>query len=252
MNSTCEMPWKPSFAQKPQPGVDDFLHPDGFAGAAGADSGRDLLQLSPREEAERLTVGSEVAAEAVQLLVPAGNELLHHRPERLGVRVGALDLVGSLAAEGLLAEAALEAVRVLRLDENRQPELVGRGPCLRPAPRISRLGGVDACGGCGLELVALVLDRLERRPRGKGTEKAREPVAVSRERVQRRVVRREDDSRASRSRRLERRIRPRRPRGRGRPPASRSASGTRAGSSGGRAPGRGFRPVRASESQPGR
>src|SRR3954462_9824247 len=113
--------------EEPQRRVDRLLHPHGFAHAAGADARRSLAQLSSREDAERKTRSREVAADGVERVVSTGDQLLHHRSEFLGVRVGLRDLVERRAAKRLLAEALLEADRVLGLDEYRQAELLGCG-----------------------------------------------------------------------------------------------------------------------------
>src|SRR5207344_898170 len=77
--------------EEPQRGVDRLLHPDGLAHAAGADAGRSLAQLPSREDAERETRSREVAADGVERVVSAGDQLLHHRSELLGARVGLSD-----------------------------------------------------------------------------------------------------------------------------------------------------------------
>ena len=89
--------------EQPQGGVDGLLHPDGLADAARADARRRLAELAAAEEAEHRAVGGDVAADGVQLVVTAGDQLLHHRLERLRVGVRTLQLLRRLAAEGLAA-----------------------------------------------------------------------------------------------------------------------------------------------------
>ena len=115
--------------------VHRLLHPDGLADAARADAGRRLAELAAAEEAEDGAVGGDVAADGVQLVVAARDELLHHRLERLRVGVRALELFGRLAAEGLAAKAAPEAVGVRRLDEQRVAD--ARSPRRAPPLRIA-------------------------------------------------------------------------------------------------------------------
>ena len=179
--------------QEPQARVDDVLHPDGLADAARADLGRDLDQLPAGEEPERLAVCPEVAAEAVELVVPTRHQLLDHRPEGLCVGVRPLDLDRRLAAEGLSTELTLEADRVLRLDEHGEAQFLGCRARLGAARWIARLGHVDLRGDRRFELAALVLDRLEHVPGRERKQEAREAVPVARECVQGRVVGREDD-----------------------------------------------------------
>ena len=79
--------------QQAQRRVDGLLHPDGLADAARADAGRRLPQLAAGEDAERPAVAPQVAADGVERVVAAGNQLLHHRPELLRVACSAsLDL----------------------------------------------------------------------------------------------------------------------------------------------------------------
>ena len=78
--------------EQSQRGVDVLLHPDRFAHAAGSDAGRRLAELAAAEQPQHGAVGSEVAADCVQLIVAARDQLLHHRLERLGVGVRALEL----------------------------------------------------------------------------------------------------------------------------------------------------------------
>src|SRR3954462_3801005 len=125
--------------EEPQRSVDRLLHPNGLAHATSADARRSLTQLPSREDAERKTCRREVAADGVERVVSAGDQLLHHRSEFLGVRVGIRDLVERRAAKRLFAEALLEADRVLGLDEYRQAELLGCGAGL-----LRRAGGVRA------------------------------------------------------------------------------------------------------------
>src|SRR5436305_1167054 len=97
-------------AQQLQALLDDLVHPERLADAAGADARRRLSQLAPTEEAERLAVGAQVRAERVELVVAARDQLLHERLVRLGLRVGLLGVRPGLAAEGLALEASLEAL----------------------------------------------------------------------------------------------------------------------------------------------
>ena len=92
---------------------------DRLADATGPDARRRLPELSAGEDAERPPVARDVAADRVERVVAAGNELLHHGRELLRPRVGVFDLVERLAPEGLAAEAQLEADGMLRLDEHR-------------------------------------------------------------------------------------------------------------------------------------
>ena len=120
--------------EKPQRRVDGVLHPDGLADAAGADHRAASAAASGRRRRRAAGRSRQVAADGVERVVAAGNELLHHRCELLGARVGVPDLVQRLAAERLPAEALLEADVVLRLDEHRQPDLLGGAARLVRAP----------------------------------------------------------------------------------------------------------------------
>ena len=86
----------------------------------------------------------------------------------------------------------LEADRVLRLDEDREADLLRRGAGIVRRPGVARAGRVDA-EGCGLlELGALALDSFEHVPGGERREH-RQVVEVLREDVERVIVRGEDD-----------------------------------------------------------
>src|SRR6185437_15305253 len=147
--------------EEPQRRVNRLLHPDGLAHAAGADTRRGLAQLPSREDAERDACSREVAADRVERVVSAGYQLLHHRSELLGARVGLRDLVDRRAAERLFTEPLFEADRMLGLDEHRQAELLGRVAGFLRRAGIVRAGYVDACERCGVELFALALHALE-------------------------------------------------------------------------------------------
>ena len=105
-------------AQKAQAGVDDLLDPDRLADSTRPHHRWDLQDLPPREEPERLAVFPQVAAEAVQLVVATGDQLLDHRHEVLCVAVGAVDLGSGLSAKRLAVELPLEPHRMGRLDED--------------------------------------------------------------------------------------------------------------------------------------
>ncbi len=190
-------------AQEAQPGVDDLLDPDRLADSTRPHHRRDLQDLPSREEPERLAVLPQVAAEAVQLVVAAGDQLLDHRCEVLGVAVGAVDLGSGLRAERLAVELPLEPHRMGRLDQDGVAELVPRRTRLGRRLRIARLGNVDAGLRRRLELEALVLDPFEHVPRRKGEAKPVEPIAIAGDRVERRVVGRQQDTRLLRSERFD-------------------------------------------------
>src|SRR5690349_17474061 len=59
--------------------LDDFLHPERLAGPGAAHVAAGLAQLVPGEEAERLALAVEVAAERPHLIRSARDQLLHHR-----------------------------------------------------------------------------------------------------------------------------------------------------------------------------
>ena len=170
--------------------VDDLLHPDRFADTARADSGGRLLQLPPAEDAERAPVPGQIAADAVEGAVSARDELLHHRLELLRACVGPLQLARRLAPERLPPETPLEADRVARLHERREAELLSGRPCLGRRAGMARLRDVESGSGLPLELRALALNVHEPIPRRKGSQQGF--VEVPGERVQRRVVGRED------------------------------------------------------------
>ena len=129
------------------------------------------------------------------MLVPTGDELLHHRLERLCERVGALDLGSVLAKEGLTAVDALEDDVVGRLHQHGITELLGALPRFGGRAGVSRVGRGEAELLGLLELVALALHALERLPGRERVEKAfAEDVHVSSDRVQVLVVCREDGS----------------------------------------------------------
>jgi len=172
--------------------LDDLFHPDGLADTAGADSGRGLPQLAAAEDAERRTGPRDVAADGVERVVAARDELLHHRRELLRAHVRVFRLLHRVAAEGLPAEALLEADRMLRLDEDREADLLRRGAGIVRRPRVARAGRVDAEGRGLLELGALALDSFEHVPGGERRQH-RQVVEVLREDVERVVVRREHD-----------------------------------------------------------
>ena len=160
--------------------------------------GGDWRSLRPLNRPRTVPVGGDVAADGVQLLVSARNELLHHRLERLRVGVRALELLRRLAAEGLAAKAAPEPVGVRRLDEQRVADARRLGERLLDGSRVGGLRDVDL-DRCGpVELLALALDEGERLLVGKGIEEPlAELVAVAGDRVHRRIVRREDRRRAA-------------------------------------------------------
>src|SRR5580765_6644940 len=184
--------------EEPQRRVDGLLHPDSFAHAAGADARRGLAQLPSREDSERKTRSRQVAADGVERVVSAGNQLLHHRSELLGARVGLRDLVERRAAKRLFAETLFEADRVLGLDEHRQAELLGRAAGLLRRTGIVRAGRVDACERCRVELLALALHALEQVPRGKGS-KELQVAEMLRDQVELAIVRWKDDDLAERT-----------------------------------------------------
>src|SRR4029079_293150 len=84
-------------AQERQPLVDDLVDPHRLADPAPPDPPRRLPQLPSAEEAQRLAVAVEVAAERVELLVTAGDPLLDERLVLGGLRGGALGLGPRLA-----------------------------------------------------------------------------------------------------------------------------------------------------------
>src|SRR5438874_9551568 len=102
-------PVKAERAQEGEPLLYDLVNPDRLADARAAHEAARLAQLVAREEAERLAAGAHVTAERVQLLVAAGDQLLHHRLERRGRFVRALELGGALAPEELAPVPAPEA-----------------------------------------------------------------------------------------------------------------------------------------------
>src|SRR5262249_58730581 len=129
-------------------------------------------QLVPREEAERLAVAVEVAAERVHLLRAAGDQLLHHRLVRGRELVRALELGWRLAAEELALVAAPEADVRRRLDHEREADLLAGCARLLRRFRVERARDRDADRLRRLELVALALDPLEHVPAGKGKAEA--------------------------------------------------------------------------------
>ena len=146
------------------------------------------------------TCSREVAADGVERVVSAGDQLLHHRSEFFGARVGLRDLVERRAAKRLFAEALFEADRVLGLDEHRQAELLGCVAGLLRRAGVVRAGRVDACERCGVELFALALHALEQVPRGKGS-KDLQVAEMLRDQVELAVVCRKDDDLAERTNR---------------------------------------------------
>src|SRR5205814_5175094 len=95
-------------AQEPQGCVDDLLDPERLPHAARAHDRRRLAQLAPTEHAQSTPVAGHVAADAVEVVVAARYELLHHRLERLRASVRVLDLGRRLTAERLAAKPPLE------------------------------------------------------------------------------------------------------------------------------------------------
>src|SRR4051812_11452737 len=178
-------------AEEPQSLVDDLLDPDRFADTARSDPRRGLPELAAAEEAERLAVRREVAAERVELIVATGDQLLNEGLVLIGLHEGLLDLGAGLAAERLAAEAPLEALCRRRLHEHRIAELVrgraGRRPPRHGDPRRLRR----------LELAALGLDPRKHFP---GRERVAEALAElrgpARDCVQRLVMGREDGDRS--------------------------------------------------------
>src|SRR5207244_6142591 len=148
----------------------------------------------------------DVATDRIERVVAAGYELLDHRRELLGARVGVFDLVEGLATESLAAKAQLEADGMLRLDERRQTELLGRVVRFRGATRVVRPRYVDSGGRSFFELGALALNPLEDVPVGERSEHL-EIAEVLRDQVELLVVRREHDDLPERS---DRRDEPRR------------------------------------------
>jgi hypothetical protein len=71
-----------------------------------------------------LAFGREIAADRVERVVGARDELLHHRRERLRVPVGALELRRACAAKGLPPKAPPEPAWLRRLHEQGVAELV--------------------------------------------------------------------------------------------------------------------------------
>ena len=118
------MPWKRERAQQREPVLDHLVHPERLAGARAAHEAARLAQLVPGEEAERLAVAVEVAAERVHLLGAARDQLLHHRLVRRRELVRALELGGVLAAEELALVAAPEADVGRRLHDEREADLL--------------------------------------------------------------------------------------------------------------------------------
>src|SRR5882762_2971443 len=110
--------------KQPERCVHGVLHPDRLADATGPDAGRDLPELPAAEDAERPTVARDIAADRVERVVAAGNELLHHRRELFRARIGLFDLGERLATKRLPAKAQLEADRMLGLDEHRQTDVL--------------------------------------------------------------------------------------------------------------------------------
>ena len=145
------------------------------------------------EEAERLSVAVQVAAEREQLLVAARDELLHHRLVRRRVVVGALELGGALAAEELAPVGPPEADVGRWLDEDGKAELLSCGERLLARTGVERARDRNSDRVRRLELVTLALDALEDIPA-----REREAVAlverpgVPRDRVQVLVVSGED------------------------------------------------------------
>ena len=189
------MPWKRSARRRLKPASTTFFDPDRLADSTRPHHRRDLQDLPPREEPERLAVFPEIAAEAVQLVVATGDQFLDHRREVLGVAVGAIDLGSGLHVERLAAELPLEPHRMGRLDQDGVAELLPRRTRFGRRLRIARLGNVDAGLSRRLELEALVLDPFEHVPRREGKAEPVEPVAIAGDCVERRVVSRQQDPR---------------------------------------------------------
>src|SRR5262245_1733975 len=113
--------------QQREGGVDGLLHPDRLADTACADTARRLAKLASREDSQEPVVPRQVAPDGEQRAVATRNELLQHWAELLGSGVCSFDFGKRLAPEGLAAEALLEADRPLRLDQNRDAELLCGG-----------------------------------------------------------------------------------------------------------------------------
>lgn len=112
---------------------------------------------------------------------------------RLGLRERSLELGARLAAERLSPELPLELDGVGGLDEHGVADLVREPESLIGRTWMPGAGNPDSSGLGDLELEALALDALERRPVGKRTEVAvPEGFRITCDRVQSLVVRRED------------------------------------------------------------
>ena len=139
-----------------QPELNYLVHPQRFGDARVADSRRVLQQLPAAEDAERFAVARDVAADGVERVVPTWYPLPHDRLERPRTLPRVVELCARLAAQRLHAEGATERVGRRRLDEHRVAEVVRRHDARVRRRDAERLGALD--------LVALVLDPLERRP----------------------------------------------------------------------------------------
>src|SRR5439155_23208692 len=156
--------------QEPERGVDRLLHPDGFADPAGTDAGRGLPQLPSREHTEWASFPGQVAADRVERVVAAGNELLQHQREVRRPFVGLRELHLVLATERLAPEALLEADGMLRLDQEREAQLLRRRARFLDRAGIGGAGNVDSGSLRLLELHALALHALENVPGGERRE----------------------------------------------------------------------------------
>src|SRR6185369_10053849 len=103
------------------------LDPERLAGPRASHVAARLAQLVAGEEAERLALSVEVAAQRVHLLRAARDQLLHHRLVRRRELVRTLELGRRLAAEELALVAAPEADIGGRLDDEREADLVAGG-----------------------------------------------------------------------------------------------------------------------------
>src|SRR6185436_1430819 len=146
---------------------------------------RRLPELASAEDAERIAVTREIAADGVERVIATRNELLHDRAELFRARDCFLELGGRLAAKRLALVAALELDRAIRLDDDGE------------RPRVERRN-VDSGRLRRLELHTLALQPFERVPRRERRQHL-EVVRVLGDRVERVVVCREDDDLAERT-----------------------------------------------------
>ena len=139
--------------EQPQAAGDDLGDLDGLREARDAQSRRVLLELAPGEGEPPVAAAEDPAG--VELVVAAGNELLHEHVDA----ARAFERVGQLrrrrAPQGLAADASHADMRQRRLDDDGVPERVEpRQEVVRRAPLARRV--VDARPARRLDLRALV------------------------------------------------------------------------------------------------